>query len=95
MLLYPIVDQRPQYERVDGADRCAEDDDRKKYGEDPLVGNGEGQHAPCRTLPDTMLQEGAVLSQGPHAGPSTAPSGAPHAVAHGHAHMEGLPGKAR
>ncbi len=71
-----------------------EDDDREKNGEDPLVGNGEGQHAPRRTLLHAMLQEGAVLAERAHAGPRTATPAAPHAMAR-HAHRERLPSGAR
>ena len=93
VLLDPIVDQRPQDQRANGADACAQDDHREKEGEDLLVRNGEGQHAPCGSLLHAMLQDGAVLSQGTHARPGSATPTATHAVTR-HAHRWRLPGRA-
>ena len=65
----PVVDERAQDQRVDGADDRVEDDDRQEDGQDLLVGDGEGEHPPGRALLDPVLQDGPVLAQGAHAAP--------------------------
>ena len=82
------VDQLAEDEGVDGADHRIEHDHGQEDGQDPLVGHGEGQHAPGGALLDPVLQHGAILAERAHAGEAATPS-ATHGVAP-HPHQRDL-----
>ena len=84
-----VVDEGPQDEGVHGGDDGVEDHDGDEDGQDLAVGDGEGEHAPCRALLDPVLEDGPVLAHGAHAGPSAAAPAA-HAVSP-HTHACNLP----
>ena len=66
-------------------DDGVEDHHREEDGEDLLVGDGEGEHAPRGALLDPVLQDGAVLAHGAHAAPPAATAAAHPVSTHGHA----------
>ncbi len=51
LLQDPVVDESPQDQRVHGGDDGVEDHDGDEDGQDLLVGDGEGEHAPPGTEP--------------------------------------------
>ena len=84
-----VVDDGAQDQGVDRTDCRIEDDDGDEDGQDLPVGDGEGEHAPCRPLLDVVLQDRPVLAKGAHAAQgSAAPT--PHAVS-AHRHGCNLP----
>ena len=90
VLLDAVVDEGPQDQRVDGADHRVEHDHGQEHGQDPLVGDGEGHHAPRRALLHAVLQDGPIPPERPHAG-----HGAAAPTTHGvtrHAHQRQLAG---
>ncbi len=88
-----VVDDAPQDEGGDSADRRVEDDDGDEDGQDLPVRDGEREHAPGRALLDPVRQDGPVLAHGAHAAPA-APPPSPHAVS-AHSHGCNLPSTLR
>ena len=87
----PIVDEVLEDEGVDGGKGRIQHDRGQEDGEHLAIRDGEGQHAPGRSLFHPVLEDGPVLSQGAHAAPPARPSSS--ASAHGvspHIHRYGL-----
>jgi hypothetical protein len=60
VLLDTVVDEGPQNQRVDSGDDRVEHYHGQEYGQDPSVGNGEGQHPTRRALFHAVLQNRSI-----------------------------------